>query len=328
MLISSRRLLAIPAVITIVLAAVPASAGESARFLPPDTEICVRFNLKQALASDIAKKLGVDDLKNLVKAVEVLPGILKDLEFDPFRDLETVTIAAPGGNDQERVLVLVRGKFKVEKFRAKGEELAKNSDMVKLHKGADGNVLEVPIPGQNHSLFMAVASDTTLLLAAAKDPVSDALKRGKAKDDAVLKNKDLQTLLEKMDPKQSLSVVATGSALKKALPDLGGDFTDKIDALAGGITLADNLKVEFALSAKTAQDPRDLHKSVNGGLLKGTLLLTALVTQNQDLAPFRDLLTTIRIASKEKQVTIKAEITPELMEKVSEAVRKLFGNAG
>src|SRR5208283_5050685 len=126
---------------------------------------------------------------------------------DPFKDLDKMVSAGPGGSDNDKGLIIIHGRFNLDKFKTKGEETAKaNSDILKIHKINDGKdiLYEVTIDGLPSSLWVSFASKNTLLVSPGKDYVVDALKR--TDKPVALKNKDFQGMLEKMDPRQSFSL--------------------------------------------------------------------------------------------------------------------------
>ena len=327
------RLSPLSAVFTMiaVLAATPVRAVDNPildRFLPADTEVLVRINVEQALDSALVKKLGLDQVRDQLKQIEELDAALKELDFDPFLDVATITFAAPDSNEQDRLLVIVRGKFKLDKFKAKGEDLAKNmGEVVKLHKVADGaggqvNVYEVRLPEQDQPLFVALPNETTLLVSPGKDYVADAIKRGKAKTPVELKNKSFQALLEKMDPKQTLALAAIGEALAKNPAGEGAlnAALAKIDALGGGITLTEDVKLELVVGAKTVQEARELKKTIDNGVTQGLLLVGLLAMKEEKLAPVVDVLKSVRCNAKDKTVTIKAEVSAEVLQAIQKAL--------
>ncbi len=328
-MLSRRRLRLLSALLTLaaVFAATPVQAAELDKFLPADTEIFIRFDLRQALDSGLVKKLGIEQIRDVLKQVEELDAAFKELDFDPLRDMEAVTFAAPNGNEPDRMLVIIRGKYKLDKFKAKGEDLAKNmGDVVKLHKVADGaggqvHLYEVIVPDQDQPLFVALPNETTLLVSPGKDYVSDAIKRDKDKGPVALKNKDFQALLEKMNPKQTLALAAIGEALAKSAGDgVVKEALAKVDAVGGGITLADDVKFEIVIGAKTAQEAKELKGTVDDYVTKGVALVGLLALQEKQLTPAVDVLKTIRCAAKEKAVTIKLEISADVIEAIQKAL--------
>src|SRR5262249_18000187 len=153
-------------------------------------------------------------------------------------------------------------------------------DVLKIHKVADGLggqylIYEVNIPDQDVPLFVALANKNTLLASPGKDYVVEGLKRSKGQAMAALKNKDFQALLEKMDPPQSLSLAVVGSALNKAdfLQGLAQGLLDSVDAIGGGITIDEDVKLEFVGSLKTVNDARDAQKQIKNGINQGLAIL-------------------------------------------------------
>jgi hypothetical protein len=312
-----------------VLAPAPLRAADPVDvdiFLPPDTEIFVRVNLRQVIDSKLAKS-GVEQLRELVKQFDDLNEAFKDLGFDPFQDLDTITFAAPNTNEPDRMLVILHGKYKLDKFKAKGADIAKNiGEFLKLHKVADGTggqvtVYEVTAPGQDQALFVALPNETTLIVSPGKDYVADAIKRGKAKGPAALKNKEFQALLAKMDPKQTLALAGLGDALAKNVGDAAiKEVLAKVDAVGGGVTLGDDIKLELVIGTKTLQDAKELKATVNDYVTKGLALIGLLALQQKELAPVVDVLKSVRCNANGKVVTIKAEISAEVIEAIQKAL--------
>src|SRR5260370_12239021 len=143
----------------------PARAGDIDKYLPEDTETVVTLNVRQLLDSAIVKKYGLEPAKEALKSADEVADVLKDLGFDPFNDLDQIIIAGPGGNEQDKGLVIGHGKFDLAKFKAKAEEAAKdNADIVKIHKSGTNQIYEVKIEAdQENTLFVALTSKDTIL---------------------------------------------------------------------------------------------------------------------------------------------------------------------
>jgi hypothetical protein len=127
---------------------VPAGAGGIDKFLPEDTEIVVKLNVRQLVDSKLVKKLAADAPKEGLPNQEEIEAILKDLGFDPDKDLDHVILAAPlNPGDDDRGLVVVHGKFDLDKFKKKAETTAKdNADILKIHKSGNHQIYEVNAP--------------------------------------------------------------------------------------------------------------------------------------------------------------------------------------
>ena len=129
--------------------------------LPADTQALIRLNFRAMIDSPLAKKMGIEKASEIIKSV---PGgeILTEMGFDPLKDIDSITVAAPGGGDMDQGLIIVAGKFKADKLVAKANEEAKNNkDKVKIHKAGDKTIVEIIIPEQHVPMFMMIASNNT-----------------------------------------------------------------------------------------------------------------------------------------------------------------------
>lgn len=321
------------AIVTAILLSVPlARAAEVEPYLPEDTESVLSINVRQILDSELVKKHLLDVAQEALRGNDQVQDILKDLGFDPFKDLDRVIIASPTSTEKDRGLVIVHGRFDVEKFKAKAEEVAKDeSDHLKIHKVSGGKYLlyEVNHPEVDDPLFVAIASSDTMLVSPGKDYVLGALnKTGKATK-LDLKNKKFQTLLEKVDARQSLSLAAVTSpdlakAIKKKAPgDISGMF-EKIHALAGGLTISDEVKLELTVTTKNTQDAKDLSDSAKAGV---NLILgfAAPILQNGDNPGAElvvDFIKSLSIKNKAEFVVVKGRLSSDLIEDLSKKKSK------
>src|SRR4051794_3125270 len=101
---STRSLVRLAVPFLALLLAAPARAGDIDRYLPDDSEVVITVNVKGLLDAPVVKNNLLPQLKAFLEDEEVR-GILKDLNFDPLKDLHKVIVAGPGGNDADRSLV-------------------------------------------------------------------------------------------------------------------------------------------------------------------------------------------------------------------------------
>src|SRR5579884_3882551 len=97
--------------LTILLGAVPGRASELDAYLPEDSESVLNVNVRQILDSPLIKKHVLEHAQEALRGEDQVQDILKDLGFDPFKDLDRVIIAAPGGTDKDRGLIIAHGRF-------------------------------------------------------------------------------------------------------------------------------------------------------------------------------------------------------------------------
>src|SRR5437660_1170633 len=119
-------------------------AAEVDKYVPGDTEIVIRVNVKQTLESPLLKK-NLDKIRDQIMKVDEVKSTLEALGFDPLKDLENVTLAAVGASDPEKVLIIARGRFNTEKFKAKGESAAKDGGELKIIKEGGHTLYEVSV---------------------------------------------------------------------------------------------------------------------------------------------------------------------------------------
>jgi hypothetical protein len=308
------------AALAVALLALPTARAADDKLLPADSAFVLTVNVKQILGSPLVQKRGLDAAKEALQSADEVKQVLEDLGFDPFKDLDRITVAGPGGNDQDRGLAIARGRFDVAKFKARAEKAAQDEpDVFKIRKAGGGIVYEVAPPGQDKPLFVAILNKTTLVASPGKDYVVDAMRKEKGTgDEGGIKDKDFAAVVARMDDKQSLAFAAAGSAFKGA--DLGpaSDLVGKVDALGGGLTISDELKLEVVLSAHTEDDAKTIKDTVNNGINSGIALLGLAAGNNAELEKVLDVLKTVKAAAKGKAVTLKVRISSDVLEGLSD----------
>jgi hypothetical protein len=313
--------------------AASARAAEVDRYIPPDSQIVVQVNVRQLLSSELFKKHLLETLRDALKEMDTAEEILKDLGFDPFKDLDRLVVASPGGTEQDRGLVIAHGRFDVARFKAKAEEAARTQgDVLKILKVRDGKeghfpiyqitLAELPMP-----LFVALASDKTLLASPGKDYVVDALRRAPAQGPPTLKDRDFQALLQTVDDRQTVSLAAVSDALARSLsgdgPGVVADALGKVTALGGGLTLGEDVQLEVAVTAKHAADAKEFYTTVDKSL-KLALSFLAVLTQDADANPGLELalevVKSLRVSLKDRTVLLKGRLSASVL---GDAVKKV-----
>jgi hypothetical protein len=310
-----------------LLLAAPARAVEVDKLLPNDTETVLSINVKQMLTAPLTQKLPVNHAKELLKnQAGDAHKILTDLGFDPFTDLDSITVASAGDSEPDKGLIIAHGKFDMAKFKAKAEEVAKdNENTLKIHKVPDGKggqtqLYEATIPNSPQPLFAALLSSNTIVASAGKDYVLDAIDKEAGKKTTKLKSKELEKLLGRIDAKQCLWVAVLGSTLAKnpflSNNDDAKQIIEKLDDAIAGITIDKDLKVELAVTAKNANDAKELDEKIKDGLNTALGFAALAATNNKEVAPLVDLLKNVKPTVKEKVVSLEIEIPGSAIEKV------------
>jgi hypothetical protein len=303
------------------LLAGPARASEIDPYLPDDTEIVLSLNVRQLLDAPVIKKTVLEQARAALKEADRVNDLLNDVGFDPFRDLDRVIIASPGGSEQDRGLVIAYGRYNLPRFLAHGAQTFKdNPEALRIHKVADGLgghflIQEIVVPNQDQSLFVALADRTTLLASPGKDYVVDALKRARRKRLPRLRSKEFAELLEKMDDRQTLCLAVRGSALAEAFPEgpvqkaLAG-----VEAIGGGVTIGDDVKIEVGVTAQDAERARQFQQVADKGLKQAVSVLAVLAVAREELSPAFEIVRTLKVRAKGPIIIIKGQVSADVIE--------------
>jgi hypothetical protein len=285
-------------------------AGEEEKYLPADSQMLIRVNVKQIIESPLVKK-DVGKMRQEVKKIEVAQKTLDDLGFDLFRDLDSITLAG-SGPQPERTLVLASGRFDVARFRVKADEVAKEkSEMVKVIRDGDQIIYQTNIPGQGRTMFVAVVDGSLLAAAPTQAPVSATLAMKARKGTATLKP-EMKKLLAKTDPTASISIFALGGALKGVAPQ-----AELIKQFTGTITITEDVRVDLAVAAKDSDAAKNLGQTLRGGLEQAKSFLAVMAANQKDPTPFTGILDNFKVEEQGTAVTVKGSLSKEFLEQLN-----------
>ena len=291
--------------------------------VPPDTQTYLSINVKSILESSLFEKQLLGPVKDLLGEAPEVKDILGDLGFDPLKDIHRVLFAMPGGPDADRGLAIAHGTFDVAKFEKRAKDAAENNDdVLKVHKvklGADATatVWEVVVPGQDTSIFVAIVSDKIMVASPGKDYVIDALKQHRAKKKATLKNKEFQALVESLDAKQTISIAVLGKSLAAAVADVLpagiADSLGKIEAIGGGLTVGDEVKLDLVVAGQDATSAESIRSTLDKGVKLGMVGLALLTEGRKELEVLLEVVKTIKVGGKGKVVSVSAKLTADML---------------
>jgi hypothetical protein len=282
-----------------------AKAADVEQFFPSETEVVVSINVKQVLDSPMGRK-NTGRMQDELKKIDVVQSNLEALGFDPFHDLSSITLAGAGGNDNDKLIIVVKGKFDKAKFQAKADELAKGGDeIVKIIKSDGKTFYETNIPGQSKPFFVALLDGATLVASPARGMITDAYEISAGTKKTALK-KEVEELLRQNDPNQSVALAALGTAVSKGLPQL-----EKIRSLRGGMTVEDDIKLELVIAATDTDAGKEFAKTLKDGLDQAKGLLS-----QSELAPLAGVINALKVSEAGSVVTVKGQISREVLEKI------------
>jgi hypothetical protein len=299
--------------------------GADLKYLPNDTEIILNFNIKQILNSELVKgqKAILDQIKQQMdnNMPEEAAKYIKAIGFDLFRDLDSITVAGPGKKDPDAGLIIIQGTFQPAKFYEAAAQAAKDhGDHLKISKSGDFKVLEIQAEGK--TIYAAMISKTTILGSLKKEAFNAALARATGKEKSVLK-KNVKDLLQTVNAKQSISGIATGSALARALEDAPipnaqaiGPALAAIEGLSGALTIGKDIQFQLGIGTKDEETAKDFAQKANFGLIVAKGLLAQKAKEDMKLLPLVDVLNTLRAEAKGSSLVLRAEVTVENIEKL------------
>ena len=279
--------------------------------LPADTQALIRLNFRAMIDSPLAKKMGIEKASEIIKSV---PGgeILTEMGFDPLKDIDSITVAAPGGGDMEKGLIIVAGKFKADKLVAKANEEAKNNkDKVKIHKAGNKTIFEIIIPEQQVPMFMMIASNNTILASTQKEYLEKALANSGSK----LANKDFSALVEKLDPDLAISMVAVSSAFpSKSLPEQAKAIMDGIESIGGGIGIDKDVTLKINVFTKDEDSSKKLKETMDQGMAQALGFLGLMAAQQKELTPVLEFVKSMKTSSKAKMMSLEGKLPGKMIE--------------
>lgn len=312
----ARRLLAVPVLLALTA---PLRAADVDPHLPTDTRTYVAINVRQVLDSPLVKRHLLGPAQGALEELGV-ENLFKEMGFNPLKDIDRVLISSPGGKETDRGLIIVRGKFGGNAFK----KAIEGNDDIKSHKtplggGVTHTVYELAQQGAENSWFFALANDKTIVVSPGKDYVVDALKQGKTDKQPVLKNKAIQQMIERLDEKQSLAILVPGKLLSDAVADV--DIVPQnvktalqgLDVIGGGITVSDELRLDLAISTKDENAAKAVRETTDKAL-KLALVGLSLVDNNKELGVVLEVVKTLRIGGRGKQVTLTARLPADVLD--------------
>jgi hypothetical protein len=308
--------------IVALLAATNAGAADP-KTLPSDTELMVTINVKQILSSPLfkANQAAVTQGK---KALEDQYGdhpamqFIKKAGFDPFKDLDSLTITTNGGKDPSAIII--EGKFNATKFAAAVDEMAKEyPNSLAINKQAGQVFYEITPPGEQ-PLYATLINNKTLIAAADKQALTGAIARLEGTKKATFKQ-EFATLLSTTNAKQSLSFVATGTALAKLsqnpnIPNgkAAGSTLSDVEGLAVAVTVNKDIDFQVGLIAKDMETARKKAKDWNSMVPIIQALVDNQTQRDEKFAPFSEIIKSIKITSQSNNVLVKGTMSVDVIE--------------
>jgi hypothetical protein len=310
--------------LVLILGALSATAARAADAVeidplaPSDAVILAGLNIRTLLEAPLVKKEDLEKLKAALKNNAEAMKALNATGLDPFKDIDSITLAGSGGLANGKLLVVARGRFDLDKIQTAAEAVAKDKpDELKILKEGPLTVYELQGKGQQAGKpgYAAFMNNKTLVLSNSKTYTVETVQGGGKNSGKP--TKEMQTALGKLTGKESLwlAMLITEEMKQglKANPQTAA-IASKLQFVTGGITLTDAMLMAFQIQT-TDKMAADKVKQMIGQVKP---LLQLMAQSNEEAGPIlNELIENLKIESnKNNAVTISLKVTQEMAEKL------------
>jgi hypothetical protein len=316
-----------------LLLTTPALAGENDRYLPENTELVLRLQVRDLLDVPALK----NDKDTLARAKKLVLRLASDYEqalqhldaagVDLYRDVQTVTVALPGDADGNKAFLVVEGKFDPAKFQAAAEAAAKKPDGgLKVVQVAGRPVYELKLPGLGQPVFVCLVDESTLLAAGGKDRLAAALGKVKDKGEAP---KKVQPLLKLLDGKQHLGFAGTRAAMVKVLAglplpqaDLLPAVLEEAETIHGGFVVGKEAEMVLRFTTRDEKTARQFFQQLTLVVAVARGAINQKAKEDARYVPLAEAMKTLRTGVEDNAVVWRAQMSLVAAEKLLEGLGK------
>jgi hypothetical protein len=273
---------------------------------PADAQMVMSFNLRQVVDSPLAKKKGyVQKLKDLLDAEPQAKEVLKAIGLDPFKDIESMTVAMPipenPGAKAEKAMIVIRGNFDQDKIEAALKKEAK----VKTSKEGTRTIYEIKGDGAE-TVFGTFVNKNTIAAAPSKDYLVNSLKGGKP-NAALLKSVSGLTGKESM----WMGVMLTDEMRKQMKANPQTAAFGSLESVATTVNVTDAITFDVYLNADNAENAGKMEALVNQFLP----LIGAFAAGDEKVGPiFKKIMNNLKVSVKGNAVNINVKLTEDIID--------------
>lgn len=305
------------------------TSADTSSYFSKETEVVVHVNVRQILNSKLMKnneelltfmRIGLE--KQLAKSEEA-EQLKKALDFDPFRDLDTITFALDANKEPEHPVIVITGKFKPRRFAdAAAQAARKNPGVVRTHETALATVYEIS-PKGDKSFCLCLADPKTLVITKSVSDMRQALGRAKLRQKVV--SADLARLLKKTSPKQSMYIIATESVVKKGMEQNRGnqafrELGKEMKGMIASVNVVDDIQFRLDIETTAPASARKMQDQIGQAVMMAKFFIQG--QDNPQAAPFLDILNTVKTSSSGSTASITGHV-PERLIRQAVALLKL-----
>jgi hypothetical protein len=302
-------------------AAQPLHAADIDKFLPADTAVVLRLDVKSMRDTPALQ----DDKEALQKGRAFIDRVLLEYDavrkhmtsagIDVYRDIATITTAMPGDGDPDKAFVVLEGTFDPARFRKTAEaEAAKPDSGLKLVKIAGHDVVQVDFPGREEPLYAFLVDKSTLLGAGSRAKIETALKQ--IDNDKAEPAKDVRALVQQLDAKQHFGFAGTRTAMAKLLErsnqpfgDVFGQIFEGADNIQGGLTLGKECTIVFRFTARDEKSAKQFFQNTTFALAAVRGLVAKRAKEDAEFVPLAELLKELRTGLEGTTVVWRSKVS-------------------
>ena len=314
------------ALFAVALAAPVARAAEPDKLLPADADTVTYVNVKQLVDSDVIKKYALEQIKQALDGQEA-KKLLEEMGLNPLKDIEKVWIGSAGKDQNDmKALVIIHGAFDPDKlFKTAEAQTKKDGDKFSMVKDGKTTMFKYQ-PDQGNPVYGTVVNEKTVVAGTDKKLVAEALKAAEGDKKAPIK-KELTDLVKTMDEKASAFAVSLVKgkfenvkipaqisdtlnlgALEKVLP--------KTDTLTFVMKVTGDITLEVVFGMEDDDSATDMDAALAKAIDSIKALVPILAAADPKAKPLTDVVKTLKVATKKKNVTITGKITGENLGKM------------
>jgi hypothetical protein len=309
-------------------------ATDGDKYLPADTAVVLRVDVKSALAAPALK----DDKDGRQKAQAFLEQLLADYEplhkhlasagLDVFRDIGTITTAMPRDADFSKAFAVLEGTFDPARFKKAAEDAAaKPESGLKLIKIGAHDVIEIALPSRAEPVYAFLVDKSTLLGAASKEKMTAALKL--VGTDKAEPPKEVQVLVQLLDPKQHFGFAGTRPAVAKLMQRSKEPLAETLelllegaDTVQGGLTLGNECDIVFRFTTKDQKTAKQFRQNTNLALAALRGVMPMKVKADPAYAPLAEWLRGLQTSLDGTTVVWRSKVSLKTAEKMMKNLTK------
>jgi hypothetical protein len=229
--------------------------------------------------------------------------------FDPFADLDTLTVVGAPSQGSDQFLVIAHGRFDFNKLIGWTQKaLAEHGELLTTVEEGSSKFLALTPPGQGQPIYIGWPDSETIVASPARGLIARAIEVGSGKSQSSL-NQPAADLLRSLDDTNVVSFLALGAALKNT------PHAEVIRHAIGGLSIDQGVHLNVVVTARDADAARQLAKTVTNRLAQAESALSLMSHRQKELAPVVSLLGAVKVTREGDAVNIRGDLTQNALTK-------------